>query len=91
MSRAMMEVGANGFHGALILSPICPKCGALHDWRLLTNITTKLEESGGASPDPDDLQGQQDAIEGMLEHLLEQVRDGCMEPVRMDRKESYDA
>lgn len=82
MSRFLVEAGGHQFHGAVILAPVCPKCGALHDFRMQTDIASK--------PDGD-FEAQREAVVGMLEDLLAKMRDERTRPVVVNMRSSYDA
>lgn len=35
-----------GLHGVLILSPVCPDCGQLHDFRMMTDMPVEVHAEG---------------------------------------------
>jgi hypothetical protein len=87
MHRFLIEASGFKFHGAVILAPVCPKCGALHDWRMTTDISVKPEERGEEDVSP----SEQIAVEALLEDMLEAVRNGHRQALRIDMRSSYDA
>jgi hypothetical protein len=87
MHRFLMEAAGFRFHGAVILAPECPKCGALHDWRMTTDISSK--EGEGPTDAPTD--GEREAALAMLEDMAAAIRTGRHASRRIDMRSSSDA